>query len=117
MAKIRFYKYVTPPSTGGKGITVIIDGKKVTQPTDGAVKNIKAINSLGATTNSIGVVMEEMTTTMKGFMGTYMKTQEDILNLREDHIEDEKKRLKCKEESEEESEEESKEESRRIRAG
>ena len=94
MAKIRFYKYVTPPSTGGKGITVIIDGKKVTQPTDGAVKNIKAINSLGATTNSIGVVMEEMTTTMKGFMGTYMKTQEDILNLREDHIEDEKKRLK-----------------------
>lgn len=94
MAKIRFYKYVTPPSTGGKGITVIIDGKKVTQPTDGAVKNIKAINSLGATTNSIGVVMEEMTTSMKGFMGTYMKTQEEILNLREDHIEDEKKRLK-----------------------
>lgn len=94
MAKIRFYKYVTPPSTGGKGITVIIDGKKVTQPTDGAVKNIKAINSLGATTNSIGVVMEEMTTSMKGFMGTYMKTQEQILNLREDHIDDEKKRLK-----------------------
>ena len=76
------------------GITVIIDGKEVTQPTDGAVKNIKAINSLGATTNSIGVVMEEMTTSMKGFMGTYMKTQEEILNLREDHIDDEKKRLK-----------------------
>ena len=94
MAKIRFYKYVTPPSTGGKGITVMIGGKAVTQPTDGAVKNIKAINSLGATTNSIGVVMEEMTTSMKGFMGTYMKTQEDILNLREDHIEDEKNRLK-----------------------
>jgi hypothetical protein len=94
MAKIRFYKYVTPPSTGGKGITVIIDGKKVTQPTDGAVKNIKAINSLGATTNSIGVVMEDMTTSMKGFMSTYMRTQEQILNLREDHIDDEKKRLK-----------------------
>ena len=94
MAKIRFYKYVTPPSTSGKGITVMIGGKKVTQPTDGSVKNIKAINSLGATTNSIGVVMEEMTTSMKGFMGTYMKNQEAILNLREDHIEDEKKRLK-----------------------
>ena len=96
MAKIRFYKYVTPPSTGGKGITVMIGGKAVTQPTDGAVKNIKAINSLGATTNSIGVVMEEMTTSMKGFMGTHMKNQEAMLNLREDHIEDEKKRLKDK---------------------
>ena len=58
--KARLYKYVTPPSFKGGGITVKIGDKVVTSPEAGVVKNIKAINSLGATTNSIAILVEDL---------------------------------------------------------
>ena len=50
MATVRFYKYVTPP----KGETKITVGSKTVAGTQFST-TIKAINSLGATVNSIAV--------------------------------------------------------------
>jgi hypothetical protein len=91
MAKARLYKYVTPPSFKGGGITVKIDGKTVTQPASGVVKNIKAINSLGATTNSIAIMIEDLNKNFGAFMSKNMALSEQMLNMREDNLEDEKK--------------------------
>ena len=54
--RIRLYKFVTPPKEAdGAQMTV---GKK-TFTTTGFVPTVKAINSLGATVNSIGLGLEE----------------------------------------------------------
>lgn len=56
MTKIRLYKYVTPPKEAdGAQMTV---GKK-TFTTTGFVPTLKAINSLGATVNSIGLALQK----------------------------------------------------------
>ena len=56
MSKIRLYKYVTPPKEAdGAQMTV---GKK-TFTTTGFVPTVKAINSLGATVNSIGLALKK----------------------------------------------------------
>ena len=56
MTKIRLYKYVTPPKDAdGAQMTV---GKK-TFTTTGFVPTLKAINSLGATVNSIGLALQK----------------------------------------------------------
>ena len=56
MTKIRLYKYVTPPKEAdGAQMTV---GKK-TFTTTGFVPTLKAINSLGATVNSIGIALKK----------------------------------------------------------
>ena len=92
--KARLYKYVTPPSFKGGGITVKIGDKVVTSPEAGVVKNIKAINSLGATTNSIAILVEDLNTNMKGFFSENLRQQQALLDQREKHIEDEKKQQK-----------------------
>ena len=53
--KIRFYKYVTPPKTRGATISV---GNKTIQG-DSFSTTIKAVNSLGATVNSIAVALNK----------------------------------------------------------
>ena len=68
-----------------------IDGKVVTQPASGVVKNIKAINSLGATTNSIAIMVEDLNKNFGAFMSKNMALSEQMLNMREDNLEDEKK--------------------------
>jgi len=100
--KARLYKYVTPPTFSGKGggITVKIGGKTFTQPQVGFVKNIKAINSLGATTNSIAVLVQDMNKSFKGFYAKSLGLQQGLLDSREDALKEEKKLLK-KEKSEE----------------
>jgi len=70
---------------------VKIDGKVVTQPASGVVKNIKAINSLGATTNSIAIMVEDLNKNFGAFMSKNMALSEQMLNMREDNLEDEKK--------------------------
>lgn len=94
--KARLYKYVTPPTFSGKGggITVKIGGKTITQPQVGFVKNIKAINSLGATTNSIAVLVEDMSKSFKGFYVKTLGLQQGLLDSREDALAEEKKLLK-----------------------
>lgn len=94
--KARLYKYVTPPTFSGKGggITVKIGGKTITQPQVGFVKNIKAINSLGATTNSIAVLVQDMNKSFKGFYAKSLGLQQGLLDSREDALKDEKKLLK-----------------------
>lgn len=90
--KARLYKYVTPPTfSGGGGITVKIGDKVVTQPEGGVVKNIKAINSLGATTNSIAIMMEDLKGSFGEYMIKNMQMSEEILNLRQENIEKERK--------------------------
>ena len=100
--KARLYKYVTPPTTsgGGGGITVKIDGKTITQPKVGFVKNIKAINSLGATTNSIAILVQDMNKSFKGFYAKSLGLQQGLLDSREDALKEEKTLLK-KQQSEE----------------
>lgn len=94
--KARLYKYVTPPTFSGKGggITVKIGGKTITQPQVGFVKNIKAINSLGATTNSIAVLVQDMNKSFKGFYVKSLGLQQGLLDSREDALAEEKKLLK-----------------------
>lgn len=94
--KARLYKYVTPPTFSGKGggITVKVGGKTITQPQVGYVKNIKAINSLGATTNSIAVLIEDMNQSFKGFYVKSLGLQQGLLDSREDALKEEKKLLK-----------------------
>ncbi len=93
--KARLYKYVTPPSTTGKGgITVKIGDKTITSPTVGFVKNIKAVNSLGATTNSIAILVEDMSASFKNFYSQTLSLQQGILDQRKDAMIDEKKLLK-----------------------
>ena len=94
--KARLYKYVTPPTFSGKGggITVKVGGKTLTQPQVGFVKNIKAINSLGATTNSIAVLVQDMNKSFKGFYAKSLGLQQGLLDSREDALKEEKKLLK-----------------------
>ena len=94
--KARLYKYVTPPTFSGKGggITVKVGGKTLTQPQVGFVKNIKAINSLGATTNSIAVLVQDMNKSFKGFYAKSLGLQQGLLDSRDDALADEKKLLK-----------------------
>lgn len=96
MAQARLYKMITPPKVGGKGggITVNIGGKTVTSPADGFRKNISAINSLGATVNSIAIVVEELKDSFTSYTFQHMGLLESIKDMREDHLSDEKKRLK-----------------------
>ena len=53
-SKIRFYKYVTPPKDGGATISV---GNKTIAGSN-FTATINAVNSLGATVNSIAVALQ-----------------------------------------------------------
>lgn len=94
--KARLYKYVTPPAFSGKGggITVKVGGKTITQPQVGFVKNIKAINSLGATTNSIAILIQDLAATFKGFYAKNLALQQGLFDRRDDALAEEKKLLK-----------------------
>ena len=96
MAQARLYKMITPPKLSGRGggITVKIGGKTVTSPADGFRKNVSAINSLGATVNSIAIVLEELKESFASYTFQHMSLLEGIRDMREDHLSDEKTRLK-----------------------
>ena len=57
-AKIRFFKYVTPPDKTGKSSKVSIGNKTIAGTSFSTT--ITAINSLGATVNSIAVAIKEV---------------------------------------------------------
>ena len=70
--KIRFYKFVTPPKS--KGITISIGNKTVAGSDFGSA--INAINSLGATVNSIGVMMQTNLASEKAAQQELLRNQQ-----------------------------------------
>ena len=94
MAQARLYKMITPPKFKGGGITVKVGDKVVTQPAAGFSKSISATNSLGASVNSIAIMVEEMKDSFAQYTFKNMELRESMLQQREDYIKDEKKRIK-----------------------
>lgn len=94
MAQARLYKMITPPKFKGGGITVKVGDKVVTQPAAGFSKSISATNSLGASVNSIAIMVEEMKDSFAQYTFKNMELREEMLKQREDYIKDEKKRIK-----------------------
>ena len=85
---------ITPPKFKGGGITVKVGDKVVTQPAAGFAKSISATNSLGASVNSIAIMVEEMKDSFAQYTFKNMELREEMLKQREDYIKDEKKRIK-----------------------
>ena len=94
MAQARLYKMITPPKFKGGGITVKVGDKIVTQPAAGYAKSIAATNSLGASVNSIAIMVEEMKDSFAQYTFKNMELRESMMKQREDYIKDEKKRIK-----------------------
>ncbi|UNH61183.1 lambda lysozyme [Synechococcus phage S-SZBM1] len=91
--KARLYKYVTPPKIKG-GATIKIGGKSVASPTSAVANLIKATNSIGATANSIAIIVEDLNTTFGSNMRLQMKQSEEMFNLRQEQLEELKKSKK-----------------------
>lgn len=94
MAEPRLYKMITPPKFKGGGITVKVGDKVITSPEVSFAKSISATNSLGATVNSMAIMMKEMKTSFTTFTVSNMKLQESMFEKREEYMNDEKKRIK-----------------------
>lgn len=94
MAEPRLYKMITPPKFKGGGITVKVGDKVITSPEVSFNKSISATNSLGATVNSMAIMMKEMKTSFTTFTVSNMKLQESMFQKREEYMNDEKKRIK-----------------------
>jgi len=70
--KIRFYKFVTAPKS--KGLTISIGNKTVAGSDFGSA--INAINSLGATVNSIGVMLQTSLASEKAAQQELLRNQQ-----------------------------------------
>ena len=86
MAKARLYKMVTPPKIKG-GLTIQVGGKTVTGASEGMTSLIKATNSIGATTNSIAIIVEKMNKTFADNMQMQIQQQQDLADQREAGVE------------------------------
>ena len=91
MAKARLYKMVNPGTIKRGGITVKVGDKTITQPTINFSKNISAINSLGATVNSIAVVTEELKESFQQYSLKSISNYEELIDKRRTQLEEEKK--------------------------
>ena len=100
MAKARLYKMVNAGTVKRGGITVKVGDKTITQPTINFTKNVKALNSLGATVNSIAILTQDLKDTFQEYSRSTISNYEEQLNKRREHLEieqqereDEKARL------------------------
>ena len=91
MAKARLYKMVNPGVIKRGGITVKVGDKTITQPTINFSKNISAINSLGATVNSIAILTQDLKDTFQEYSKTSISNYEEQLNKRREQLEIEQK--------------------------
>ena len=91
MAKARLYKMVNPGVIKRGGITVKVGDKTITQPTINFSKNISAINSLGATVNSIAILTQDLKDTFQEYSKTSISNYEEQLNKRREQLEVEQK--------------------------
>ena len=91
MAQARLYKMITPPKFKGGGITVKVGDKTITQPTINFTKNVKALNSLGATVNSIAILTQNLKETFQEYSKTTISNYEEQLNKRREQLEIEQK--------------------------
>mgnify|MGYP006992676109 CR=1 FL=1 len=87
MAKARLYKMVNSGTIKRGGITVKVGDKTITQPTINFTKNIKALNSLGATVNSIAILTQDLKDTFQEYSRTSISNYEEQLNKRREHLE------------------------------
>ena len=77
---------VTPPKIKG-GLTIQVGGKTVTGASEGITSLIKATNSIGATTNSIAIIVEKMNKTFADSMQMQIQQQQDLADQREAGVE------------------------------
>ena len=77
---------VTPPKIKG-GLTIQVGGKTVTGAEEGMTSMIKATNSIGATTNSIAVIVEKMNSTFADSMQMQIQQQQELADQREAGVE------------------------------
>ena len=77
---------VTPPKIKG-GLTIQVGGKTVTGASEGMTSLIKATNSIGATTNSIAIIVEKMNKTFADSMQMQIQQQQDLADQREAGVE------------------------------
>ena len=77
---------VTPPKIKG-GLTIQVGGKTVTGASEGMTSLIKATNSIGATTNSIAIIVEKMNKTFADNMQMQIQQQQDLADQREAGVE------------------------------
>ena len=87
MAKARLYKMVNAGTVKRGGITVKVGDKTITQPTINFTKNVKALNSLGATVNSIAILTQDLKDTFQEYSRTSISNYEEQLNKRREHLE------------------------------
>ena len=81
LPRARLYKMVTPPQVKS-GITVKIGDKTVAGQTSGMTTLIKATNSLGATANSIAIIVEKMVGTFSQQMKQQISQQQELMDRR-----------------------------------
>ena len=91
MAKARLYKMVNAGTVKRGGITVKVGDKTITQPTINFTKNVKALNSLGATVNSIAILTQDLKDTFQEYSKTSISNYEEQLNKRREQLEIEQK--------------------------
>ena len=76
---------ITPPTVKG-GITVKVGGKTVAGPMDGMTTMIKATNSIGATTNSIAIIVQKMNEYFATQMQMQIQQQQELADAREEGV-------------------------------
>ena len=76
---------ITPPTVKG-GITVKVGGKTVAGPMDGMTTMIKATNSIGATTNSIAIIVQKMNESFATQMQMQIQQQQELADAREEGV-------------------------------
>ena len=87
LPRARLYKMVTPPQVKS-GITVKIGDKTVAGQTSGMSTLIKATNSLGATANSIAIIVEKMVGTFSQQMKQQISQQQELMDRRTEALEE-----------------------------
>ena len=87
LPRARLYKMVTPPQVKS-GITVKIGDKTVAGQTSGMTTLIKATNSLGATANSIAIIVEKMVGTFGEQMKQQISQQQELMERRTTALEE-----------------------------
>ena len=95
MAKARLYKMVNAGTVKRGGITVKVGDKTITQPAINFTKNVKALNSLGATVNSIAILTQNLKDTFQEYSKTTISNYEEQLNKRREHLEVEQQERDC----------------------
>lgn len=95
--KPRLYKYVSVPR-GTVGATIKVGGQTITDPGSSMRGIMKAMNSLGATVNSIAIITESISKETSRTVATEIRQQSELIRRQEKLRKDKLKRDREKEE-------------------